>query len=150
MSVILWRLFMIELKRTGSQLCLSPTMWMLTIEMARVCGWKPGGTIRLDDDEGAPSPTSDDLRHLMAWQTDYLSSDGQTVSAPDAGQLADALQKAVIQGDRILTDWSEGRTGDAVDVRTKPSGFRWFNTSQGRAHLFSIANFCRGGAFQIF
>jgi hypothetical protein len=139
---------MIELKRTRSRMNLSPTVWMLSIELARVCGWNPCGTRRVDGTNSLDD--LEDVRHLMTWRTEYLSSDGQTVTAPDAGQLADALQRAAKDGERILGDWSEGRSDAPADVRTTPNGFRWFMTGDGRNQLNHIAEFCRGGAFQIF
>jgi hypothetical protein len=139
---------MIELKRTHAQIKLSPTVWILTIELARICGWKPCGTHQSDGTDTLDA--LGDVRHLIAWQTEYLSNDGQTVTARDAGQLADALQRAATEGERILIDWSEGRSAAPADVRTTPCGFHWFMTSDGRNHLSSIADFCRGGEFQIF
>lgn len=140
---------MIELRRTRSQLSLSPTVWMLTIELARVCGWTPEGTHH-DTVGGGCSDSLADFRHLVGWQTGYVSNEGQTVTAPDAAHLADALNKAAVDGERILTDWAEGRAAPPPDVRTNAGGFRWFSTLAGKDHLQTLANFCRGGAFQIF
>jgi len=122
---------------------------MLTIELARVCGWTPEGT-RRDTPGGGSSDALQDIRHLVGWQAGYVTNEGQTVSAPDAAHLADALNKAALQGERILTDWAEGRAPPPADIRSNAHGFRWFSTQAGKHHLQTLANFCRGGAFQIF
>jgi hypothetical protein len=141
---------MIELRRARSRLKLSLTSWMLTLELAKICGWQPAGTLRQVTVGGGDSDSLADVQHLMGWQTQYLSNDGQTVSASDATQLAAALARAASEGDRILSDWSAGRIAPPADIRNKPSGFRWFSTLDGRDQLEQIAGFCRGGEFQIF
>jgi hypothetical protein len=123
---------------------------MLTLELARVCGWEPLGTRHTDKSGGSAVDTLEVVRHLMRWQTEYLSNDGQTVTAPDAIKLADALIRAAEEGHRILADWSDGRSKPPADIQTTPAGFRWFNTIDGKDHLRSIADFCRAGAFQIY
>ena len=141
---------MIELRRLRSRTSLSPTVWLLTLELARICGWNPQGTRLINPSDGTSTDPLHDVRHLMSWQIEYLSNEGHTVTDTDANQLADALDRAGADGNRILANWIDGRSKPPVDVRTSPNGFRWFATVDGKDHLHAIADFCRGGAFQIF
>jgi hypothetical protein len=141
---------MIELRRDRSRVRLSQTVWVLTLDLARVCGWNPSGTRHLRAGGGEMVDDLKDVRHLMGWQTEYISNDGQTVTADDAAHLARALQKAAVDASKILADWRSGTLSVPGDVRTPESGFQWFITPDGRDHLQAVANFCGGGAFQIF
>ena len=141
---------MVELRRGKSRVSLSPTIWAMTLELARLCGWVPLGTRRAAPLGKGTADPLDDVRHLLAWQTEYVSSDGQTVTAMDANRIADGLTRAYTDGDRLLADWIAGRTQPPVIMRTPSTGFRWFSTEDGKDHLQKLADFCREGDFQIF
>lgn len=138
---------MVELKRGKTTFTVSLTIWTLSLELARLSGWTPAGTGRADAATGQKD-THGDMRHLVCWQTEYQSSDGQTVSDGDARQLASALKKAAREGSRILNDFST--QNPPPDIRTDRPGFHWFLSQQGKLHLQQLADFCQAGAFQIF
>ena len=121
----------------------------MSLEIARLCGWKPTGTHRFESAQGSTGDL-EDLRHLLAWQTEYICQDGQTVTAKDAIELADCLTRATVEGEAVLGDWNEGRFEPPATLRTPSTGFVWFATSAGKNHLQKLADFCRAGEFQIF
>ncbi len=119
---------MVELRRKREKLELSPTLWVMTLELGVLGGWSPAGTLQI------------------GWPTDYFTSGGQTVAEQDAASLADALDRS---GAKALEEWQAGKSKPSKELRTPPSGFEWFNTSQGREHLRRLIAFFRGGAFEI-
>jgi hypothetical protein len=141
---------MIELRRPKSRISISPTVWTMTLELARLCGWEPQGTCRIELADGAEQDALRDIRHMLPWQIEYIASDGQTITREDATHLAEAFVRAALDGDRILAQWNTGQIQPTAVLRTPCTGFRWFNTSDGRHHLQAVADFCRKGEFQIF
>ena len=141
---------MIELRRAKSRISISPTVWTMTLELARLCGWEPLGTRQMAFTDGAKQEALEDIRHMLPWQIEYIAADGQTITREDAAHLAEAFARAAMDGARILTQWDKGQIQPAVVLRTPCTGFRWFNTSDGRDHLQAVADFCRKGEFQIF
>jgi hypothetical protein len=141
---------MIELRRAKSRICISPTIWTMTLELARLCGWQPLGTRRIEFSNGIELDALRDIRHMLAWQTEYVSADGQTITKDDAAHLADAFARATVDGDKLLAQWNSGQMQPPATLRTPPTGFRWFSTLDGRDHLQAVADFCRQGEFQIF
>lgn len=68
-----------EICRTFSRQC-----WTKALELARLYGWRPMGTL---------PPSIYDFHKLEAdWSGTYLTNDGQTVKAEDARSLAAALE----------------------------------------------------------
>jgi hypothetical protein len=59
--------------------------WPKVLELGRMFGWRPAGTIRYAED-GSPDP---------GWDGGYVTNDLQVVSAEDAAALADALERAL-------------------------------------------------------
>lgn len=139
---------MIELRRNKASITMSLTIWTLSLEIARIAGWVPAGTKRLDAKEGRLVDSLHGVRHLINWQTEYRSSDGQTISGSDAARLGDCLFTAAVAGERILADWATSNAS-IPGIRTEARGFNWFTTAEGKQHLLDLAEFCRGGAFQI-
>jgi hypothetical protein len=122
---------MVELRRKRESLEISPTAWTMTLELARLCGWSPRGTLQ------------------VGWPTDYFASNGQTVVADDAVNLADALRRAESGAQVAIEDWQGGRTQPTLQLRTPAAGFRWFQTDPGREQLRRLTLFVRRGAFEI-
>jgi hypothetical protein len=136
---------MIELRADQSKFSISPTVWTMSLELARLCGWQPAGPSGPADPSGAVSLSGD----LLSWQTRYLASDGQTIASADAHAAADALERCIGQISKVVTDWQEGRIALDRPLRTPPTGFRWFTTAAGEEHLRSLAAFLRRGPIQI-
>lgn len=121
---------MVELRRQREKLKISPTVWVMTLDLGLLCGWMPAA-----GEHG--------------WPADYIASDGQNVTGHDAENLANALSKAGEKAHRAIEDWQAGRIQPAQKPRTPVSGFMWFDTPQGREHLRQIMAFLRAGAFEI-
>lgn len=74
--------------------------WTKTLELARLYGWQPMGTL---------PPAIYDFPKLEAdWNGTYLTNDGQTVKAEDARALAAALERSLndIPAVNRKLDWS--------------------------------------------
>jgi hypothetical protein len=78
----------------------SRQFWSKAIELARLYGWKPMGTL--------PPSGFDFYKEVADWHGTYLTNDGQTVKNADAIWLADALEKSLdnISDANTKTDWS--------------------------------------------
>jgi len=122
---------MVELRRRAEKLKISPTVWGMTLELGLLCGW-------------TPAPAGE-----HGWPADYIASDGQNITRQDAENLANALSNAGETAHRAIEDWQAGRIEPAQKPRTPASGFKWFDTPQGREHLRQITAFLRAGAFEI-
>ena len=84
-----------EISRTFSRQC-----WTKALELARLYGWRPMGTL---------PPSICDFYKLEAdWSGTYLTNDGQTVKAEDAYSLAAALERSLkdISPVNNTIDWS--------------------------------------------
>jgi hypothetical protein len=143
-----WWWWMIELRRHKISIELSLTIWTLSLELARIAGWTPAGTSKYEAREGKRTDTLHGVRHLMNWQTEYRASDGQEVAGTDAARLADCLTTASATGEQILQNWETANL-PIPGIRTEAKSFNWFTSPEGKSHLRTLADFCRGGAFQI-
>jgi hypothetical protein len=129
---------MIELRGGRATIRISPTVWTMTLELARLAGWRPAGT-------QPPAAAG-----MLSWLTQYNTSDGQTVERDDAVGLAKALAHAAEAGQQIITDFQNAPASrDVPPLRTPLGGFGWFFTNPGHEHLHALADFCRMGSFQI-
>jgi hypothetical protein len=140
---------MIELRRTKSKVTISPTIWTMSIELARLCGWVPTGTHSVTA-AGVDPVEQKEFRQRLQWQMEYVAGDGQTVVREDAVGLGNALLRAIREGDVLLSQWIAGQIEPPATLRTPATGFRWFTTPAGKAHLQTLASFCQQGEFQIF
>ena len=122
---------MVELRRQREKLKISPTVWVMTLDLGLLFGW-------------TPSPTGE-----HGWPADYIASDGQNVTGQDAENLASALGRACEGANQAIADWQAGRIQPAHKLRTPASGFNWFDTPPGQEHLRQIMAFLRAGAFEI-
>ena len=61
--------------------------WENVLALAEMYGWRPAGTLP-PQPEAVGEPAG-------AWNGNYFLNDGQTVTAEDAGNLADALERAL-------------------------------------------------------
>lgn len=78
-----------ELVNKATEICrrFSRQSWTKALELARLYGWKPMGTL---------PPFLHNFHELNAdWNGTYLTNDGQTVKAEDAHALAVALERSL-------------------------------------------------------
>jgi hypothetical protein len=91
-----------DLFNPSTEICrkFSKQHWAKALELARMYGWQPMGTL---------SPSEHNFYEIGAdWSGTYLTNDGQMVKAEDAYSLAAALEKALddIPDDKVKIDWS--------------------------------------------
>jgi hypothetical protein len=107
-------------------------------------GWVPAGTQAPRFDDGPPE---DD------WSGTYFSNDYQRVTAEDARNLAEALERALPDVPREKT-WPrkvlravDGRESEGMPDDLNP--LEHFSGPQGRQYLEAFIRFCRAGEFVI-
>ena len=119
-------------------------VWGKTLALARMYGWKPAGTLPpgdwADEEEG------------RAWSGDYFTNSGQKVTAADAAQLADALERALDDVPDFYAAWHkavEGKDGGPlipVGVNLSPLEAL---SGENKPAVEEFIAFCRQGSFQI-
>ncbi len=154
-----------ELVNQSTEICrtLSRQFWAKALELARLYGWQPMGTL---------PPAIYDFHQLETeWLGTYLTNDGQTVKAEDAYAFATALQKSLkdISDENIKLDWNtrfwleddlpewlspeekaiieEELEDGLLDIQGIPP-VEFFAGDEKR-HLMQIIRFCRLGSFEI-
>jgi len=154
-----------ELVNQSTEICrtFSRQSWTKALELARLYGWKPMGTL--------PPAIHQFYKHEADWNGTYLTNDGQTVKAEDADSLAAALERSLddISNNRIQIDWSskfwldddlpewlspeekalieEELEDGLLDILgTHPSDF--FAGDEKR-QLLEVIRFCHLGSFEI-
>lgn len=115
------------LKRRGECFRWKVGAWFKVLQLALAYGWQPMGTT---PPRGVPK---------ASWEGGYLSNRRQQITATDAQQLAEALQRAV-------EDMS--RKSPAKPKRVKPKVSELAERYWIEA-LGEFAAFCRSGAFRI-
>jgi hypothetical protein len=154
-----------DLLNPSTALCrkFSRQFWAKALELARLYGWQPLGTL--------PTPRLDFSKLGADWHGVYLTNDGQIVSAEDAYALAAALERSLedIPDAGIETDWDvsswlkddlpewfspaerelveEELQDGLLDIRgTHPLEFF---TGDEKYFLVQFIRFCRLGSFEI-
>jgi hypothetical protein len=61
--------------------------WSFFLSMGRGSGWEPAGTLEPENYTG----------EYGEWDSEYLTNEGQTVTAEDAAALADALEQSLFE-----------------------------------------------------
>jgi hypothetical protein len=107
-------------------------------------GWVPAGT-QPPQFEGEPP--------WEGWSKTYCSNDRQVVTAEDARNLADALERALPDVPRKKT-WPKKvvRAADGREFETMPEDLNpleRFSGPDGRRYLEGFIRFCRAGGFVI-
>lgn len=115
--------------------------WPKLLYVAIHYGWEPAGTI-------APIDRHSD-EPILDWDGGYFSNDFQTVTADDAWQLADALERALADiPDDADTSLEFECPADPADV---PDGadLLWFRSPRQRTPIREFVQYCRKGDFEI-
>jgi hypothetical protein len=154
-----------ELVHQSTKICrtFSRQFWAKALELARLYGWQPMGTL---------PPSIQDLHKLDAeWSGTYLTNDGQTVRVEDARSLAAALERSLddIPALDKKIDWSskfwleddlpewlspeekevieEGLEDGLLDVLGTPP--LEFFAGEEKQQLSGFIRFCRLGSFEL-
>lgn len=128
----------------GTYVRFSPIGWGFALTLAESHGWEPEGTTR-DDPE--------DTREGSPWSGEYVTNDGQRVSAADAAAIADACERALSDPDyeqRTLALLNEYNATVAEQV----PGYTWEPPTRDdvvkfRERLSELISLCREGSFVI-
>jgi hypothetical protein len=119
--------------------------WRAVLDLAHdYGGWVPAGT---------QAPQFDDEPPWHDWSGTYFSNDRQLVTAEDARNLADALERALSDVPREKT-WVTKvlRTVDGREFEGMPDDLNpleHFSGPDGRRYLEEFIRFCRAGEFVI-
>ena len=118
--------------------------WHKLLRVAQRYGWEPAGTVL----------AAAELEHMPGgvWSGGYTSNDFQRITAADAGQLAEALERALchISDADVL---ASHRT-DSGGIVIAPDGpeiedMDWFCGPESKQRIRTFIRYCRTGAFTI-
>ncbi|MCA1963923.1 MAG: hypothetical protein LDL31_08270 [Prosthecobacter sp.] len=116
------------LKRRGDSFRWKFDSWEAVLELAQEFGWQPAGT-------KPPRGT-----RVADWDADdYVSCNGQQMTAPDVAAMADALSKAL---KKIPTKPNKPLPKPASKALKEFCGWH-------REGLSDFVSFCKDGAFRI-
>jgi hypothetical protein len=122
-------------------------LWRSVRGLAVQYGWQPAGTIVY---ELEPIPGDVSGRQLQAsnrpiedWCGTYDSNDYQTVTADDAANLANAIERALAElpSEKSESYQTPERADDVIDFVAALAGWN--------DYLTKFVEFCRGGKFVI-
>ncbi len=119
--------------------------WPRLLQIAEEYGWEPAGTTVDPHDE-------EEMPHGR-WSGGYTSNDAQTVTAEDARNLADALERALpdIPDEDVLAHLKN----EMGCIRMAPDppdidDLDWFCGPDSKEHIRQFIRFCRAGSFRIY
>lgn len=117
-----------------AEMNLTNSGWARALQTAHDHGWVPRGTAL---------PEIPDMEYADDWDGGYATSDGQTVEEEDAKEFANALLRAVNEGERVQETLTSRQSGVGVvsvsaDAAKRHSKF-----------LSDLAAFAQQGAFSI-
>ncbi len=159
-----------DLIREGGCFRMSGSTWSHALELAHLNGWEPAGTespVWHDEKGKQYGPVPD-------WDGGYWSNDYQGVTAKDARNLADALERSlpdvpsfdVLEGKRtFIVEKGDGSAaiydsreaipageklvGTGIPSETVVTPMEVFSGEKGKEYLRDFIAFCRAGAFCI-
>jgi hypothetical protein len=137
---------MIELVRPPERLAFTVFVWGEVLKFARLSGWKPAGTM---------PPEEADAGERAAWDGNYVTNSGQSVSPSDAWSLGQALERRLSDlpehyapTDKTLLGDIEGKPTRLVPVGAPISPIEALS-GENRAAVEELIAFCRNGGFEI-
>jgi len=111
--------------------------WCRLLKLAQDYGWVPRGT--QPPSLWADSPPEQDEK----WDGTYFSNDSQGVTAEDASNLADALERALPDLPELKTIDPHAQLTDEVTAQD------YFSGPDGKEMLKDFITICRNGSFSI-
>ena len=137
---------MIELVRQPERLGFTVFVWGEVLKFARLYGWKPAGTL---------PPEESDAEERAAWDGNYVTNSGQSVSPNDAWALGQALARGLpdlpehyAPTDKTLPGAIDGKPTRLVPVGAPISPIEALS-GENRAAVEELIAFCRHGGFEI-
>jgi hypothetical protein len=132
-----------DLSGAGGEFFWNFFSWPRLLQIAEEYGWEPAGTL---------PPEYMEMPEEGQWSGDYTSNDQQTVTAEDAWQLAEALERALddIPEEDVLAPYRT-ETGMIQLTPDTPEidDLDWFCGPKHKDHIRKFLQFCRAGSFQI-
>ncbi len=130
-----------DLEGEGGYFRFNIHQWSAVLVLAQRNGWEPAGTV---------------LERAPGWAGRYDTNDGQTVTAVDAGRLADALERALpdipdhdaLEHKAKVVDLPGLGPTRLIDAQENVSPVELFSGSN-KEYLRRFISYCRAGSFQI-
>jgi len=130
-----------DLEGEGGSFHFNIFQWSAVLVLAQSNGWEPAGTVLAQEPD---------------WSGGYGTNDGQTVPAADAGQLADALERALpdipdhdaLEHKAKVVDLPDLGPTRVLDAQEKVSPIELFS-GDSKEYLRRFIRYCRAGSFQI-
>jgi hypothetical protein len=125
--------------------------WCALLEVAFRCGWEPAGTIMARRDEkgnvkivGLYEKVYGREEDSLDWDGDYFCNEGQLVTAEDAANLADALERALQSTplEEAMVDPTEDSWPHGIDDMAS-----FLAANRNKIESFILR--CRKGGFHI-
>ena len=118
--------------------------WQKLLRLAEQYGWRPAGT----------TLPREELKWMPGgkWDGRYTSNDGQAVTAADARNLAEALDRALrdIPSEDVIAQYRAPSGG--IQILPNPpaiSDLDWFCGNETRARIREFISYCYAGEFRI-
>lgn len=136
------------------------TNWRRVLELAYRYGWVPAGT-ELDHFGKVDEELAEQYRHPYEdWDGTYFGNSFQWVTAEDAANIAQALERALedIPDEDTVSELAarlsfelEGAGVRSIDkeLEKRISVLDWFSGEEGKQFLREFIAFCRVGGFRI-
>jgi hypothetical protein len=146
-----------DLYNGSSDFWFSMSAWPKVLQLGRMGGWQPAGTLAPDWEYvgGSPPDAPRCCDIYKDWGGDYCFNEHQTVTAEDARSLADALEKMlddipnhdVIAHKTVKIESAGKQIGRGIAEGVEVSPIEWFGGHKKRLRDFIV--FCRQGRFHI-
>jgi len=137
---------MIELVGQPERLSFTVFVWDEVLKFARLYGWKPAGTL---------PPDEADAEERAAWDGNYVTNGGQSVSPNDAWALGEALARGLSDlpdhyaaAHKTIPGEVEGRPTRLVPVGAPISPIEALS-GENKAAVEELIAFCCKGGFEI-
>ena len=121
--------------------------WENVLALAEMYGWHPAGT--------RPPGSDEQDAGQEAWEGEYFANDGQTVTAEDARDVADALEEALddIPSHNAAAHKTKRTRTKSGFVETVPPGAKISPlealSGSNKRFVVGFIAFCRRGSFEI-
>ena len=133
------------LKRGDDDIWVNTFDWGQMLRLAQLYGWQPAGTV-LSEEDLNDFPDAE-------WGGGYQTNDWQIVTADDARNMADALERAlnhIPAYDALASKRDPVTGGIALEVMEEGiSPLDWFSGEDSKEYLKKCIEFCRAGEFVI-
>ncbi len=134
------------LNRNGGEFEFNGSSWGPVLDLAKLYGWEPMGTVVTEDNLiwSGITDTAYIQEYVKSWNGSYGGNNFQTVEEEDAFNLAHALMNAV----KELPD--KKSYVDNYSINTRECLINRFSGLSSKKHLEKFIEFCYDGEFVIY